>query len=232
MTMARPVPPAGVGTRAGGASLWELGIAALATAACLCLSPPAAVAQGGRVRVEYDVEFSTRGPLLDSNCPATGTDVLTGTLVGFEPALPDEPNEYVGKLMRSTRISVCGSRTNAAGVDVVCSINIAGGGFPVVILTVESGQQGAWLKYLTNPGRWTVLLRPPPAGQAYSTVTGTCDPAELAHLQASYDNGDTAGSPSGQPIELPGLPPPGIPATFAANHPESIWTLKVLARRP
>ena len=204
----------------------------LAVLSSLLVSAQAAAAQGGRIRVEYDVEFSTSGPLLDSNCPATGTDVLKGTLVGFEPPLPDEPNEYAGTLMRSTRISICGSRTNADGVDVVCSINIAGGGFPDVILTVESGRQGGWLKYLDNRARWASLLRPPPAGQAYSTVTGTCDPAELAHLQASYDKGDTAGSPSGQPIELPGLPPPTIPFTFAADHPVSIWTLKVLARRP
>ena len=39
-------------------------------------------------------------------------------------------------------------------------------------------------------------------------------------------------SPSGQPIEVKALPPPGYPHTFAPNPPVSIWTLKVLARRP
>ena len=37
----------------------------------------------------------------DSNCAAGGTDVLTGTLVGYEPAARNDPNEYIGTLTLS-----------------------------------------------------------------------------------------------------------------------------------
>ena len=109
------------------------------------LSPATAAGQGGRTKVSYDVELSTRGSLLDPNCTATGTDVLTGTLVGMEPALPDEDNEYVGTLTRSTRISICGSRRNAAGIDFVCNMSITGNGFPDVMLTIYADGRGGWL---------------------------------------------------------------------------------------
>jgi len=209
------------------------GIGIVATLAIGMFASGTTVAQGGRTRVEYDVEFSTTGPLLDQNCSASGTDVLTGTLVGLEPPVRDEPSEYVGTLMRSTRVTVCGSRRNAAGEDVVCSINIAGGGFPDVILTIEPGQRDGYFQYLSDRAQWASLRLPsPPAGQAYSSVTGTCDPAELAELQADYDSGETAGSPNGQPIEVPSLPPSTFPFTFSPRPPQSIWTLKVLARRP
>jgi hypothetical protein len=202
-------------------------------AAALLLGPGSASAQGGPQRVEYDVELSVQGSPLDVNCAVTGSDVLTGTIVGMEPAPPDDPAVYVGRLMRSTRLSTCGTRRTPAGIDVVCSINISGGGFPAVIMTIEPGGQGTWIQYLDNPAPWArIRMPPPPAGQAYSSVTGTCDPAEMAHLQRSYDNGDTAGSPSGQPLEVPRLPPSAIPDVFAANPPVSVWTLKVLARRP
>lgn len=208
-------------------------VVSLAAGLATELVPALVGAQGGRRRVEYDVEFTTTGPLLDANCAAAGTDILSGTLVGHEPVLPDEPNEYVGRLMRSTRITVCGSRTTTGGTEVVCSINITGGGFPAVMLTVRPGGQGGYLQYVDSVQHWAALRLPsPPQGQAHSTVTGTCDPAELADLQRGYDNGQTAGSPSGQPIEIAAFPPSSFPATFAANPPQSIWTLTVLRRRP
>jgi len=205
--------------------------AALGAAAWLCLAPGAAEAQTGGVRVEYDVEFSVLGSQLDRNCTAVGNDVLTGTLVGLEPAPRDEPIEYYGTLMRSTRITICGSRTTPAGVDVVCSMTITGGGFPHVVLTVEAGGQGAWLQYLDHAPPPALRLPPPPAGQQYSSVNGTCDPAEMAVVQNEYDTGSTAGSPSGQPIELQVLPPPALPHTYPPNPPVSIWSLTVRARR-
>ena len=54
----------------------------ISTALSLLAALPLA-AQGARTRVEYDVEFSTLGSLLDRNCSATGTDILVGTLVGI-----------------------------------------------------------------------------------------------------------------------------------------------------
>ncbi|MDX2061010.1 MAG: hypothetical protein SFV24_24575 [Gemmatimonadales bacterium] len=197
------------------------------------LSSQAAGQGGGRTIVQYDVELSVMGSMLDRNCAASGNDVLMGTLVGLEPPVANEPNEYVGTLMRSTRITTCGSRTTPAGHDVVCSINIAGGGFPKVLLTVDADRGEGYLQYVDHSTRWSPpVVVAPPQGQAFSSVTGTCDPAELRQLEAEYDGGQTAGSPSGQPIEMTALHQARIPVTFAANPPRTIWTLKILARRP
>lgn len=212
------------------------GILSMAAVATAALTPRTAAAQGGRTKVTYTVEFSTTGALLDQNCTATGTDVLAGTIVGFEPPLPDEDNEYVGTLTRTTRITTCGSRRDAAGIDHVCSITYVGNGFADVIFTLYEGQRGGYLQYIQNRAAYSALLPPRPAGPANSVVTGTCDPAELAQLQADYDQGQTAGSPSGQPLEVTGFPPlsprPSFPFAFPPAPPESIWTLTVLDRRP
>lgn len=207
-------------------------VAGTIAAAWVCLLPATAGGQGRRTLVSYEVEFSTLGSLLDHNCPASGTDVLVGTLVGMEPPLPDEPNEYVGTLTRTTRITICGTRRTSNGEDVICSISIAGNGFADVKLTVEAGQRDGWLQYLADRTPWAQVLPPRPSGPVNSTVSGTCDPAELAELQGEYDAGQTAGSPSGQRIEVPALPPSVYPFTFQANPPISIWSLKVLRRRP
>jgi hypothetical protein len=182
------------------------------------------------------VEFSVNGALLDPNCTAAGTDVLTGTMVGFEPPLATEDNVYVGTLTRTTRVTTCGTRRNAAGEDAVCSINYVGNGFADVMFTLHEGQRGGYLQYITNRARWASQLPPRPAGPTNSVVTGTCDPAELAQLQSEYDEGQTAGSPNGQPLEVPGFPPlsprPAFPFAFPPTPPTSIWTLTVLDRRP
>lgn len=208
----------------------------LAAVAAASFTPGSAAAQGNRTKVTYTVEFRTTGALLDPNCTATGTDVLAGTIVGFEPPLPDEDNEYVGTLTRTTRITTCGTRRNAAGIDAVCSINYVGNGFADVIFTLQEGQRGGYLQYIPNRAAWSALLPPRPAGPTNSVVTGTCDPAELAQLQSDYDGGQTAGSPSGQPLEVPGFPPlrprPSFPLVFPPTPPNSIWTLTVLDRQP
>jgi hypothetical protein len=205
-------------------------------AAVTSLTPKAAIAQGNRTKVVYTVEFRTTGALLDRNCTATGTDVLAGTIAGFEPPLAGEDNEYVGALTRSTRITTCGTRRNAAGVDAVCSINYAGDGFADVIFTLYEGQRGGYLQYITDRTAWAALLPPRPAGPTNSAVTGTCDPAELAQLQSDYDGGETAGSPNGQPLEVPRFPAlttrPSFPIVFPARPPQSIWTMTVMDRRP
>jgi hypothetical protein len=198
--------------------------------ACWLVAVPSHSAQAGRTRVEYDVEFSTLGSLLDS-CAATGTDVLTGTLVGYEPAGRNEPSEYVGTLTRFTDIATCGSRTIADGTDVVCSINIKGQGLADVELRIEAGQREGYFQYVDRAD-WRGTWPPRPSATARSTVTGTCDPAELGLLQAEYPDGQTGGSPNGQPVEVASLPPRSYPFTFAPNPPRSIWTLKVMRRRP
>lgn len=194
--------------------------------------------QGSPTRVEYDVEFSVVGSLLDANCAASGSDVLKGTLVGFEPPPRNEPSVYVGKLLRSTGINICGSRRNATtGTDVVCSMSITGDDVVDVSLTIEPGQREGYLQYLSSVAQYRSLLAlrappQPPAPHRVPRVTGTCDPPEMAQMQSDWHLGQTGGSPSGQPIEVPSLPPASVPHTFAPNPPVSIWTLKVLARRP
>ena len=211
-------------------------ILSLAVVATASFTPRTAAAQGNRTKVTYTVEFRTTGALLDRNCTANGTDVLTGTIVGFEPALEDEDNEYVGTLTRTTRITTCGTRRNAAGTDVVCSINYVGNGFADVMFTLSEGQHGGYLEYIDDRAAWAALLPPRPAGPVNSAVTGTCDPAELAELQSEYGAGQTAGSPNGQPLEVPGFPGltsrPSFPLVFPPSPPQSIWTLTVLDRRP
>ena len=211
-------------------------ILSLAAVAATAFTPGTAVAQGARTKVTYTVEFTVNGALLDQTCTAAGTDVLTGTMVGFEPPLANEDNIYVGTLTRTTRITTCGTRRNAAGEDAVCSINYVGNGFADVMFTLYEGQRGGYLQYIPNRAAYAALLPPRPAGPTNSVVTGTCDPAELAQLQGDYGEGETAGSPNGQPLEVPGFPPlsprPAFPFAFPPTPPTSIWTLTVLDRRP
>jgi hypothetical protein len=211
------------------------GILGLAAVAAAAFTPGTAAAQGNRTKVTYTVEF--RATVLSApNCPAAGTDVLTGTIVGFEPPLQDEDNEYVGTLTRTTHMTTCGVRRTAAGTDVVCSINYVGNGFADVIFTIYEGQRGGYLQYIPNRAAWAALLPPRPAGPTNSVVTGTCDPVELAQLQRDYDGGQTAASPSGQPLEVPGFPPmsprPTFPFAFPPVPPHSVWYLTVLNRQP
>jgi hypothetical protein len=66
-----------------------------------------------------------------------------------------------------------------------------------------------------------------------SSVTGSCERSEMAKLQADYGTMSTAGSPDGQPLEVPDMPQAGsIPRTFPADPPRSLWTLTVTGRRP
>jgi hypothetical protein len=204
----------------------------------LCAVVPASAAgqaSGGKIQVSYDVVFSAS--LTDPTCGGTGTDVLAGTLVGFEPAALHDDNEYVGTLTRTTRAVTCGVKRKANGEDDNCNFDIAGNGFADVVFKVNGDQRGGWLQYITNRQTWAKLLPPPAVGPQNSTVTGTCDPAEMSQMQTDYPNGQTAASPNGQPIEVTGLPPstrptPSAPVTYPAKPPTSIWTLKILARRP
>lgn len=223
-----------------GRSGWRLmtvtrSILPLAVVATSVLTPNAAAAQGNRTQVTYTVEFRLT-VVNDPNCPAAGTDILTGKIVGFEPPLPDDDNEFVGRLTRTTRMTTCGVRRDAAGLDHHCSINYVGDGFADVIFTVYEGQRGGYLQYLTDTTSWVTLLPPRPAGPVRSVVTGTCDPAELVELQNEYDGGQTAGSPNGQPLEVPGFPPlsprPTFPIVFPPKPPVSVWTLTVTDRQP
>jgi hypothetical protein len=206
----------------------------IATTLLACLLPVTAVAQGNLTRVEYDVEFSVAGSLLDRNCAASGTDRLVGTLTGYEPAEADEPQVYVGMLRRTTRINICGSRTNpTTGTDVVCSMSVNGDATQEVMLTIEPGQREGYLQYITDRAHYAALLAtlPQQTGLYSSQVTGTCDGAEMEPMQNEYNLGQTGGSPSGQPIRIAALPAPFYPINFAPAPPVSIWSLKVIRRR-
>ena len=205
---------------------------------------PAAVVQAsfargvaqGSTRVIYTVEFRTTGAMLDPNCTATGTDVLTGQLVAVEPSVRDGDNEFVGTLMRHTSITTCGARMSPAGIGVVCSINYAGSGPADVKFTLYEGQRGGYLEYTSDRAKYAAIWPPLPVGPVHSSVTGTCDPKELTQLQSDYDKGQTAGSPNGQELEVPGFPPlsprPRFPFAFPAAPPRTIWTLTVIDRQP
>jgi hypothetical protein len=198
--------------------------------------PSTAAAQQNLTKVTYTVELRTTGELLDPTCEGSGTDVLTGTLVGDEPARRGEDNVYVGQLTRTTRITTCGTRRDADDIDHVCSITYVGNGFADVMLTVYEGQRGGYLQYIEDRTYFAAVLGPPRVGVVNSQVTGTCDPAELAVLQDEYDEGQTAGSPSGQPLEISGWPTldrqPTFPLEFPPDPPISIWTLTLLDRDP
>ncbi len=205
-------------------------------AIAMAYAPETSAGQGNRTKVTYTVEFRTTGALLDNNCTASGTDILTGTIVGFEPPLPNDDNEYVGTLTRTTRLTTCGIRRKANGEDEVCSINYVGNGFADVTFTIYEGQRGGYLQYIPDRTTYASLLPPRPNGPVNSVVTGTCEPAELSQLQSDYAGGETAGSPNGQPLEVPRFPPlssrPVFPLAFPPNPPRSVWTLTVLARQP
>jgi hypothetical protein len=211
------------------------GILSLAVVATVLLTPNAVAGQGNRTLVTYTVEFSLT-VVNDPNCPSAGTDVLRGTIVGYEPRLPNEDNEYVGRLTRTTRMTTCGVRRDAAGLDHHCSINYVGDGFADVIFTIYEGQRGGYLQYLTDTTSWAPLLPPRPSGPEQSKVTGTCDPAELTQLENEYDQGQTAGSPNGQPLAVEDFPPlslqPKFPVAFPGVPPESVWSLTLLDRKP
>jgi hypothetical protein len=187
---------------------------------------------GARTKVTYTVEFSTDGSLDKTFCVGSGTDVLSGTLVGYEPPLPTEDNEYVGTLRRTTRMTSCDMRRTAAGTDVACTINYIGSGLADVKFTLYAQERGGYLEYVPDRAEFAGLWPPRPGGQSTSVVTGNCDPAEQAQLQSEYDEGQTAGSPNGQPLEVRALWPGSLPMSFSANPPLSIWTMRVIDRRP
>ena len=183
--------------------------------------------QGGQVQVSYDVEFSTVGSLQTGAAPcpnAAGHDKLTGTLTGREPPPAHEDNTYSGVLVRDTDLTVCDVAPNPGrpGEHMHCWMNIKGKARVPVEFQLYTDQRGGYLK--AQDTSVTVLS---------SIVTGTCEPAEMAQLQRDYGTMSTAGSPDGQPLEVPDMPRVvSSPRIFPANPPLSLWTLTVTGRRP
>jgi hypothetical protein len=189
--------------------------------------PGATSAQPGQVQVSYDVEFSTTGADLggSGSCgAAVGYDKLSGTLMGWEPAPAHEDNTYYGDLIRDTNVTFCYVATHPNKPDEAynCLVKITGRARVPVEFDMYADGRGGYLR--AQDTGVTVMS---------SSVTGTCDPSEMAQWQRDYGTMSTAGSPDGQPVEVSALPRIGpFPRTFPPRPPRSIWTLKVLGRRP
>jgi hypothetical protein len=185
-----------------------------------------------QVQVSYDVEFTTTGALLSGPgvCgSAAGIDKLSGTITGPEPD-PGDDNTYRGTLLRDTDVTFCYvARRPNTDEDYHCSVNIKGQARVPVEFKLYADNRGGYLQALGRGA--TVTL---------SSVTGNCNNAEMAEWQRDYGKMETAGSPGGQPIDVPGLPRTGpFPKTYAPGVARAvsegdigIWTLKVLGRRP
>lgn len=189
-----------------------------------------------QARVEYDVEFSTRGGIgqTGGSCRDAGFDKLEGTLVEVVPVTRRDVGEFVGQLSRTTSMVVCGERMNHLGEGVVCSTRIVGGQYAYVRLRVQPDSQGGYLEFINNPQERPriPLPRPPQTVQVQSVANGTCDPMEMADQQVKYDQGSTGGTPDGQPLEIPVFPPSSYPGVYPPRPPQSVWTLTVQRRRP
>lgn len=165
----------------------------------LSLASVRAPAQRGPERVSYDVEFSTTGNMMarDGQCTnGAGYDILTGTISGFEPPPPNEDYVYEGKLTRKTKISFCYTATDNDGNSRACTANVSGTAEAWFELKLGVGGRGGYLK----------LIDDKPVKVIASSVTGTCDPAEMAEWQSDYGSMVTAGSPNGQPINVVAMP--------------------------
>lgn len=171
----------------------------LGLAVLLLLAFEQTPAQQGPNRVSYDVEFSTTGNMMarDGQCTnGAGYDILTGTISGIEPPPPDDDYVYEGKLTRKTKITFCYTATDNDGNSRACTANVSGEAEAWFELKLGVGGRGGYLK----------LLDDKPVKVIASSVTGTCDAAEMAEWQSDYGSMVTAGSPNGQPINVVTMP--------------------------
>jgi hypothetical protein len=201
----------------------------------MCLVP-AALAQQASTLVQYDVAFIARGIDLDPTCQGRGSDMLTGTLGRYERASGGGGGVYVGTLARTTALTLCGNRRiEATDTDVNCNVEINGTHVAYVMLTIRGGE--GYLQFIDPRTRASFvqvlrLLPQPAVPSPTSKVSGTCDPSEMAQMEAYYDGGQTGATPSGQTIEVPSFPPATYPHVYRARPPVTTWALVVEARRP
>ena len=108
---------------------------------------------------------------------------------------------------------------------------LTGGAVMQVQIEVYGEQgRGAWVK--AEPVVGTPFAPP--------TVVGDCKPDEQDEIKQDYPSGESAGSPSGQPIaENPDNPMfvnghARLPARgdFPSKPPETLWSLKVIRKLP
>lgn len=211
-----------------------LTIAAGATAAALM------AATAPRAPAAYEIELRMTGytgllssPGCDAITDSTGYDVLTGIVrTQDETTDPMEDLTYTGTLTRSTKIDYCLVKPAPTEDQVKeCVAKLTGGALMNVEIEVYGDHgRGAWVK--AEPVTGTPFAPP--------TVVGDCKPDDQDEIKQDYPSGESAGSPSGQPIaENPAnpmfvngharLPSQGF---FPPKPPETAWSLKVIRKLP
>lgn len=206
-----------------------LGVAVTAAALSAATSPRAPVA--------YEIELRMTGYtglISSSGCDAitdpTGYDVLKGIVKATEDPDPGADQEYSGTLTRSTKIDYCLVKPAPTEDQVKeCVARLTGGALMLVQIEVygEHGR-GAWVK--AEPVVGTPFAPP--------TVVGDCKRDEQDEIKQDYPSGESAGSPSGQPIaENPANPMfvnghARLPAQgfFPPKRPETLWSLRVIRK--
>lgn len=184
----------------------------------------------------YEIELRMKGytglitsPGCDAISDSTGYDVMTGVVRGVELTDADEDITYSGRLTRTTKIDYCLVKPAPTEDQVnYCVARLTGGALMEVTIEVYGDSaRGAWVK--ADPVRASPYAPP--------TVVGDCKPDEQDEIKNDYPSGESAGSPSGQPI-AENLANPmyngraRFPAsgTFPAKPPETLWSLKVIRK--
>ena len=202
----------------------------------LNLKDAGAAASLGRYLATYEIALEFVGisghhvqTAADCQVPVNplGYDNLVGTVVGVEDPTQDEDVVYYGTLRRLTAMDFCDLR-GPADQNLDCRVTLDGWTAMDVEITVYG-----------EDGRGAYVKADPAAGPKHAQVSGDCDPREKNQIQSDYLSiGDGGASPNGQPIEDPQslLFASSVArlrvGTFAAQPPESIWTLRVIRRIP
>lgn len=188
-------------------------------------------------QVRYLVEFNFVGysGLIDAypDCAVnpSGIDHMIGILASHETAQAADDESYTGLMARNTIVDYCDVRPKAGLPDevVYCVESLTGRSVMQVELTVTGDPgRGAYMKAEQGPGPET------------HQVTGDCTTATARDIRTSYPGADGGGggAPDGQPIQdQPGplqLAPGGLPRLkigyYPVHHPETTWSMRVLAR--
>jgi hypothetical protein len=157
-------------------------------------------------------------------------DVLTGVVREVEGG--DDEVQYAGTLTRSTRMDYCLARAAPTADQAKwCVARLVGGALMEVSITVY-GEAGR--------GAWVEAEPKVPSPFAPATVTGDCEAADTDEIRDDYPSGESAGSPSGQPIEEnPRNPMYGAGggrlregSQYPAKPPQTLWSLKVIRAVP
>ncbi len=200
---------------------------------------PPQVIRGNGTWARYLVQFSFIGFLGisgDNVCLArpTGGDHMIGVLTGFETGEQGVDVPYRGTMTRATWLDTCDARPRPASPGEADDCLVSLDGFSTMRVEFKAfgyNGGGGWLKaWHEGPGR---LVR----------VGGTCDAEVTNNMRNDYPGSESGGgaSPNGQPIydQIGGLGQPRLFAggqarlregLYPAKHPESAWSMRVIAR--